>query len=539
MPGSINRGPSRTYLDHHYSFDCRDNSKKKDVRIMNIEAAKAVSDVIRTSLGPRGMDKMVAQADGEVVITNDGATILNKMEVQQPAAKMMVELSKSQDVVAGDGTTSVVVICGALLKKSLELLDKGIHPTLVSDAFDKACSFAVKYLEDEVAIPVSIDDRESLLKAANTSLSSKIVSQYSSLLSPMAVDCLLRISDTKTPEMLDLKNIKVVSKVGGTLDDSEMIDGIVLDQKASKSAGGPTRVEQAKIALIQFQVSPPKTDLENNVIVGDYAAMDRILKEERNYILKMVKKIKASGTNVLLIQKSILRDAVTDLSLHYLAKAKIMVVQNIERDDIEFISKSLGCLPISHIDHMKPEKLGSAGLVESVEVGKGKVVKITGVANPGHTASVLLRGSNKLVLEEADRSLHDALCVVRCLMQKRALIAGGGAPEMEIAYRLTEWAKTLTGMDAYCVRAFAEALEVVPYTLAENAGLNPIQLVTELRNLHAQGNKYHGMNVRKNAITDMLEENVVQPILVSTSALSLATECVKMILKIDDIVPTR
>jgi len=519
--------------------DCRDNSKKKDVRIMNIEAAKAVSDVIRTSLGPRGMDKMVAQADGEVVITNDGATILNKMEVQQPAAKMMVELSKSQDVVAGDGTTSVVVICGALLKKSLELLDKGIHPTLVSDAFDKACSFAMKYLEDEVAIPVSIDDRESLLKAANTSLSSKIVSQYSSLLSPMAVDCLLRISDTKTPEMLDLKNIKVVSKVGGTLDDSEMIDGIVLDQKASKSAGGPTRVEQAKIALIQFQVSPPKTDLENNVIVGDYAAMDRILKEERNYILKMVKKIKASGTNVLLIQKSILRDAVTDLSLHYLAKAKIMVVQNIERDDIEFISKSLGCLPISHIDHMKPEKLGSAELVESTDVGKGKVVKITGVANPGHTASVLLRGSNKLVLEEADRSLHDALCVVRCLMQKRAIIAGGGAPEMEIAYRLTEWAKTLTGMDAYCVRAFAEALEVIPYTLAENAGLNPIQLVTELRNLHAQGNKYHGMNVRKSAITDMLGENVVQPILVSTSALSLATECVKMILKIDDIVPTR
>ncbi|KAI8113806.1 hypothetical protein M9435_003798 [Picochlorum sp. BPE23] len=517
----------------------RDNSKKKDVRILNIESAKAVADAVRTSLGPRGMDKMVSQASGEVIITNDGATILNKMKVQQPAAKMLVELSKSQDVVAGDGTTSVVIICGALLKKSLELLEKGIHPTLVSDAFDKACAFAVSYLENTIAKAVSIDDRDSLLKAANTSLSSKIVSQYSNLLSPMAVDCLLKIANVKAPEMIDLKNIKVVCKTGGTIDDSEMIDGIVLDQKASKAAGGPTRVENAKIALIQFQVSPPKTDLENNVVVGDYAAMDRILKEERNYILKMVKKIKASGCNVLLIQKSILRDAVTDLSLHYLAKAKIMVVQNIEREEIEFISKSLGCLPISHVDHMKPEKLGSAGLVEMHDVGKGKVVKITEVAHPGHTASVLLRGSNKLVLEEAERSLHDALCVVRCLMQKRALIAGGGAPEMEMSLQLTAWAKTLTGMDSYCIRAYADALEVIPYTLAENAGLNPIQLVTELRNLHAQGNTYHGINVRKNMISDMMQENVVQPLLVSTSALSLATECVKMILKIDDIVPTR
>jgi T-complex protein 1 subunit delta len=318
-----------------------------------------------------------------------------------------------------------------------------------------------------------------------------------------------------------------------------MIEGLVLDQRVSKQANGPTRVEDARIGLIQFQLSPPKTDLENNVVVNDYAAMDRILKEERNYILRMVKKIKASGCNVLLIQKSILRDAVTDLSLHYLAKAKIMVVQNIEREEIEFISKSLGCLPISHVDHMKPEKLGSAGLVETVRVGKGHVVKITDVANPGYTASVLLRGSNKLVLDEAERSLHDALCVVRCLMQKRALIAGGGAPEMELSLRLGAWAKTLTGMDSYCVRAFAEALEVIPYTLAENAGLDPIHMVTELRNLHARGHKYHGINVRKNTISDMMEENVVQPLLVSTSALGLATECQMMLMKIDDIVPTR
>lgn len=506
---------------------------------MNIEAAKAVSDAIRTSLGPRGMDKMVSQADGEVLITNDGATILNKMQVEQPAAKMLVELSKSQDVVAGDGTTSVVVLCGALLKKSLELLDLGIHPTIISDSFNKACFEAVRILEKEMAIPIQVDDRESLLQAATTSLSSKVVSQYSSLLSPMAVDCLKSIVDNNRPDAIDLRDVRIIGKLGGTIDDSEMIDGLVLDQRASKADGGLSRAENAKIALIQFQISPPKTDLENSVVVGDYGAMDRILKEERNYILKMVKKIKASGANVVLIQKSILRDAVTDLSLHYLAKAKIMVVQNVEREDIEFISKTLGCLPIAHIDHMKPEKLGHAGLVEELKVGDSRIVKVTGIEKKGKTATVLLRGSNELVLAEAERSLHDALCVIRCLMQKRALLPGGGAPEIELSYKLSNWARTLTGMEQFCVKSFAEALEVIPYTLAENAGLDPVTIVTELRNLHAHGNSSHGINVRKGGVTDMTKENVVQPLLVTTSALSLATECVMMILKIDDIVPTR
>ncbi|EFJ51780.1 chaperonin complex component [Volvox carteri f. nagariensis] len=516
----------------------KESARKKDVRTSNIEAAKAVADAVRTSLGPRGMDKMVAAPNGEVIITNDGATILQKMTVTQPAAKMLVELSKSQDVVAGDGTTSVVVICGALLKKCQELLEKGVHPTIISDSFSKAAAKACEILES-IAIPVNMEDREALIRAANTSLSSKVVSQYSSLLSPMAVDAVLRVMDPARPNMLDLRDIKVVSKVGGTIDDSEMVDGLVFDQKAAKSAGGPTRMEDAKIGLIQFQISPPKTDIENNVIVSDYNQMDRVYKEERNYILSVVKKIKASGCNVLLIQKSILRDAVTDLSLHYLAKAKIMVVRDIERDEIELISKTLGCLPIAHVDNMKPEKLGAAKLVEEVEVGKGRVVKITGIENKGRTATVLLRGSNKMVLEEADRSLHDALCVIRCLVNKRFLIAGGSSPEVQMSMQLAHWSKTLQGMEAFCVRAFAEALEVVPYTLAENAGLNPINIVTELRRMHAAGQKYAGINVKKGTITDMLEENVVQPLLVTTSAVTLATECVRMILKIDDIVPTR
>ncbi|CAN0862936.1 T-complex protein 1 subunit delta [Linum grandiflorum] len=339
--------------------------------------------------------------------------------------------------------------------------------------------------------------------------------------------------------MVDLKDIKIVKKLGGTVDDTEMVKGLVFDKKVSHASGGLTRVENAKIAVIQFQISPPKTDIEQSIVVSDYTQMDRILKEERNYILGMIKKIKATGCNVLLIQKSILRDAVTELSLHYLAKAKILVVKDVERDDIEFITKTLNCLPISNIDHFKEEKLGHADLVEEVSLGEGKIVKITGIKEMGRTATVLVRGSNLLVLDEAERSLHDALCVIRCLVNKQFLIAGGGAPEIELSRQLGAWAKVLHGMEGYCVRSFAEALEVIPYTLAENAGLNPITIVTELRNRHAQGEINAGINVRKGQITNILEENVVQPLLVSTSAITLATECVRMILKIDDIVTVR
>ncbi|XP_047327011.1 T-complex protein 1 subunit delta-like [Impatiens glandulifera] len=516
-----------------------DNKRKEDIRQANIIAARAVADAVRTSLGPKGMDKMISMASGEVIITNDGATILNRMEVLQPAAKMLVELSKSQDIVAGDGTTTVVVIAGALLKQCLVLLNTGIHPTVISDSLHKVSVKAVEILT-AMAVPVELSDRDSLVKSASTSLNSKVVSQYSTLLAPLAVDSVLSVVDPAKPDLVDLRDVKIVKKLGGTVDDTQLVKGLVFDKKVSHAAGGPTRVENAKIAVIQFQISPPKTDIEQSIVVSDYSQMDRILKEERNYILSMIKKIKATGCNVLLIQKSILRDAVTDLSLHYLAKAKILVIKDVERDDIEFITKTLNCLPIANIEHFRAEKMGYADLVEESSLGDGnKIVKITGIKDMGMTATVLVRGSNQLVLDEAERSLHDALCVVRCLVNKKFLIAGGGAPEIELSRQLGAWAKVLKGMESFCVRSFAEALEVVPYTLSENAGLNPISIVTELRNRHAQGEINAGINVRKGQITNILEENVVQPLLVSTSAITLATECVRMILKIDDIVTVR
>uniref|UniRef100_A0A8C7QS22 T-complex protein 1 subunit delta n=1 Tax=Oncorhynchus mykiss TaxID=8022 RepID=A0A8C7QS22_ONCMY len=477
-----------------------DRDKPAQIRFSNISAGKAVAECIRTSLGPKGMDKMIQDGKGDVTITNDGATILKQMQVLHPAAKMMVELSKAQDIEAGDGTTSVVVIAGALLDACAKLLQKGIHPTTISESFQKAVDKGVEVLTG-MSQPVLLSDRETLLNSATTSLCSKVVSQYSSLLAPMSVDAVMRVIDPATATGVDLHDIHIVKKLGGTIDDCELVDGLVLTQKVVNS--GVSRVEKAKIALIQFCLSPPKTDMDNQIVVSDYAQMDRVLREERAYILNLVKQIKKAGCNVLLIQKSILRDALSDLALHFLNKMKIMVVKEIEREDIEFICK------------------------------------ITGCTNPGKTVSIVVRGSNKLVIEEAERSIHDALCVIRCLVKKRALIAGGGAPEIELALRLAEYSRTLPGMEAYCVRAYADALEVVPSTLAENAGLNPISTVTELRNRHAQGEKTAGINVRKGGISNILEELVVQPLLVSVSALTLATETVRSILKIDDVVNTR
>lgn len=516
----------------------KDTEKQKDVRLTNLVAARGVADAIRTSLGPKGMDKMITDSSGDVIITNDGATILSRMEVQHPAAKMLVELSKSQDIEAGDGTTSVCVIAGALLEKAEELLEKGIHPVALADAWKKAALEAQSILR-KVAQPIDLSDKESLIQAAVTSLSSKVVSEYSNILAPVAVDAVMRVIDPKIAKNVDLREIRVVTRLGETIEDTSLVDGLVFNQEVSKGAGGPTRIESPKIALIQFQISPPKTDMENQLIVGNQEEIDRIARDEKKYILNIIKKILKCGCNVLLIQKSILRDAVNILASHYLAKKKIMVVKDIERDEMAFIANSLGCTPVASADYLTSDKLGEAKLAEEIYTPGGRIIKITGVKNPGKTVSVLVRGSNNLVLEEADRSLHDALCVVRALVKEKFLIAGAGAPEAELSVKLAKYATTLGGLQSYCVRAFADALEVIPYTLAENAGLNPIEIVTKLRSAHARDERFAGIDIKKGDITDAWKANVVQPLLVSTSAIGLATEFVRMILKVDDIVSCR
>ncbi len=544
MTMAVASGSNPTASNSSSSGERKFSGKEKpmEVRMSNITAGKAVADVIRTSLGPKGMDKMIKTPKGEVIITNDGATILKHMGVLHPCSKMLVELSAAQDAEAGDGTTSVVVFAGALLSAAEKLLEKGVHPTTISESFQAAAKKSVEILEG-MSQPVRLDDRETLLKSASTSLNSKIVAPYASQISSIAVDSVMSVLDPSLPGGVDIKDIRVIPKVGGTIEDMELCDGVLLTQSAAKGAGGPSRIEKAKIALCQFQLSAPKTDMESQIVVTDYQQMDRILKEERTYILNMCKKIKKAGATVLLVQKSILRDAVGELALHYLAKLKIMVITEIERDEVEFICKSLGCRPIADIESFAEDKLATAELVEEVTKDSNcRFIQITGVkATPTtrRTASILCRGNNEQVLAEAERSLHDALCVIRCLTKKPAMICGGGAPETELAVRLGQWSTTLEGMQSMCVDAYARCLETIPTVLAENAGLEPIAIVTELRNRHAAGNSSTGINVRRATVSDMLEEKVVQPLLVSTSAITLATETVSMIMKIDDIVQSR
>ncbi|PRT54038.1 T-complex protein 1 subunit delta [Wickerhamiella sorbophila] len=514
----------------------QDKEKPTEVRKANILAARSVADAVRTSLGPKGMDKMVQTKTGEVIITNDGATILSHMAVMHPAARMLVNLSQAQDSEAGDGTTSVVVLAGALLGASERLLNRAIHPSIIAESFQRAAQRATEIMQ-KMSHPVDLADRKQLVQAATTSLNSKIVSQHSGKIAPMTVDAVLKVVDPLHPKSVDLQNIRIIKKLGGTIDDTTLIDGLVLRQNVVKSAGGPARVEKAKIALIQFQLSPPKPDLENHVIVNDYRQMDKILKEERQYLLNLCKTIKKHKCNVVLIQKSILRDAVNDMALHFMAKLGIMVVKDIERDEVEFICRTLGCNPIADIESFSEERLGSAELIQEVEQAEAKVLQITGIptnAERAGTCSIVCRGSNQLILDETERSIHDALCVIRCLVKEQALIAGGGAPEIEVSMNLSKEADALGGVEAVCWQEYAQALEVIPTTLAENAGINSIEAVTELRNKHALGEVTTGISVRRGT-ADITVENVFQPLLVNTSAITLASETVKSILRIDDI----
>jgi T-complex protein 1 subunit delta len=555
VPAAVNRGKTGDTLGGG-------TTKGKDVRTSNIIAAKAIATAIRTSLGPRGMDKMVQLKDGQVLISNDGATILSHFQVLHPAAQMLVDLSQSQDVEAGDGTTTVVVLAGALLEACSGLLAKGIHPTVIAQSFLQAADKTCEFYKD-MSRPVELSDRESLLHAVNTCLSSKVVAQNSDLLAPIAVDSVLGLLGVTPsskaediPNNVDLRDIRIVQQVGGTVDDTELVHGLVLNNAPKQTtSGAPTVVENAKIALIQFCLSAPKTDMDNTVVVEDYAAMDRLLREERKYILTQCKALKKAGVTVVLIQKSILRDAYNELSLHFLAKMNIMAITDVERSDVAFICRTLGCAPIAHIDQLSSPNvshyLGSAAKVSHVflEGASHRVVKFIGVAHQGPTMTVLMRGSNSFVLAEAERSLHDAQCVVRSLIKQRAMIAGGGAPEAQASYDLQQYARTeLSGMAVPCFKAFADALEVIPYTLAENAGLKPIEIVTQLRKLHAEGVVGAGVDVTKKkkkadtsessdddteGVSNMYDRNVLQPLLVSTSAVQLATETVCMILKVE------
>mmetsp|Transcript_35038 Transcript_35038/g.89528 ORF Transcript_35038/g.89528 Transcript_35038/m.89528 type:complete len:532 (-) Transcript_35038:2861-4456(-) len=524
-------------------FNKKDNNSKnlnflsheKNHDFSNLIISKAVSDSIRTSLGPHGMDKIII-SDEEILITNDGATILEKAQFQHPAAKMLVNLSRSQDKEIGDGTTTVVVLTGSFLGTCLNLLKKGITRVNIAKNLQNFLKKVEEILID-ISFPVNLTNKRILFDAAVSSLESKVFSVHSYILAPIAVNSVLKITQLDSASDVNLSNIKIIKKMGGIIEQTELLEGLGINYPVVKSYGGPIIIKQAKIALIQFCLSPPTTDIENVVIIENYLSMDKVLKEEKEYTLGLCRKIKSSGCNVLLVQKSILRESISTFCFQILSQMKIMIVQDIERDDISFIADSLGCTPIVDIESFSQDKFGKAKIVEEKSFLSEKITNFKGIYSPFvQTATIVIRGSNKLLLEEAERSFHDALCVIRSIIRRRFLISGGGSAEIEVSIHLKQYSKGITGINSFCMVSFANAMEIIPYTLAENAGFEPIHIVSQLKKLHTMGEKTIGINIRKGTVTDMIKENIISPLLVITSAMNLAIEFVIQLLKIDQIV---
>ncbi|CAL6111639.1 TCP-1_chaperonin subunit delta [Hexamita inflata] len=503
------------------------SEKQQDVRTSNILAAKGILDLIRTSLGPRGLDKMLKTPRGDVLITNDGATIMKQLEARHPAARMLVELSQAQDIEAGDGTTSVVVLASQMLSNCLNLFKLGIHPTAVSKAFQTASNEAMRIL-DSLSTTIDLNDIALLEKISSTTLSSKVVAHHSDFLSPLVVRAVLQAKDATN---VDLKRVRMVKKLGGTLEDCRLINGIAFNKRPE----GLSFMKNPKVGLIQFCLSPPKTDMDANIVVSDDKEINRLLEQERKITLKMCKKVAKSGANLILIQKQTMKPALSEMALFYLQKLKIAVIQDVDRDEMEYVAAALDATIVATLDEFTEEKMTT---IEEMKVDDGVTYLLTSEekAKQTKTCCFVVRGANKLIVDEAERSIHDAMCSIRSLIKIPKLVPGGASIEVEIAQQLYKFAQTQLNADQYCIKAYADAFEIIPLTLAENAGLNPIQIVTSLRQLHSEGKKW-GLNVTgRGEIMDMVAAGVVQPILVSKSMIQLATETARMLLKIDDIV---
>jgi thermosome len=501
----------------------------RDARRSNIYAARVIAEALATSLGPRGMDKLLIDSFGNATITGDGATILKEMEVQHPAAKMLVEVAKAQDDEVGDGTTSVVVLAGQLLVRASELLDQEIHPAIIVEGFEKAMEYAVKVI-DEIAEPVKPLDREVLRNIASTALSSKVVAEYRDFLSSLVVDAALQVVEEKDGKYdLSLDNVKVEKKKGESLMDTVLIKGVVLDKEVVHPAM-PKRVEKARIALIDAPLEVEKTEIDAEIRISSPEQMKMFLDEEARLLRDMVEKIKAAGANVVFCQKGI-----DDLAQYYLAKAGILAVRRVKKSDMEKLARATGGRIITNIEEISPEVLGYAELVEERKVADEKMVFVEGCPNP-RAVSILVRGGAEHIVDEAERAIHDALSVVRNVIREPKIVAGGGAVEIELALRLNEFARKLPSKEQLAVMKYAEALEVIPAILAQTAGLEPVDVITELRKRHSEGEKWAGVDVLNGKIADMLKLNVIEPALVKKQVIKSATEAAIMILRIDDII---
>jgi len=503
--------------------------KGKDAQQNNIAAAKLVAELVKSSLGPRGLDKMLVDSLGDVTITNDGATILKEIDVQHPAAKMIVEISKTVDNEVGDGTTSSVVFGGALLARAEDLLKKDVHSSTIIEGF-QAASEKVLEIYSQLSKKVEPDDKATLLKIASTSMQSKLISEDSSSLSKIVVDAILSIATKKGDEyFVDLENIKVEKKPGGSIDDTQIVKGIVLDKEIVHS-GMPTRIDNASIALINSALEIEKTEMSAEIRITDPTQMQMFLEEENRMLKTMVDKLHDVGANVLICQKGI-----DDIAQHYLAKHGIMAVRRVKESDMIKLSKATDGRVISNLDDLTEKDLGSADLAHQKKVESDKWVFIEGCKHP-QSVTLLIRGGTQRVIDEVDRSIHDSLMVVKDVIEKPEIVAGGGAPESFAASQLKDWADNFDGREQLAIKKYAEALEVIPLTISENAGMDPIDTMATLRSKQNQGQKWTGIDAKNTKIADMMAINVVEPIAVKEQIIKSATEAACMILRIDDVI---
>jgi len=504
-------------------------TKGRDAQKNNINAAKLIAEVVRTSLGPRGMDKMLVDTLGDVTITNDGATILKEIDVQHPAAKMMVEISKATDNEVGDGTSSVVILAGALIERAEELIGKDVHPTIIVDGYRKSALKAIETL-NSMGMKIKDNEKEDLIKIAKTSLQTKLVSRESVQIAELVVNACLQVSDkSDTASKMDIDDIKVEKKAGGSLHDTKLIKGIVLDKEVVHG-GMPKKIEKARIALINSALEIEKTEFDAKINISSPDQMNMFLEEENKMLKNMVDKITATGANVVVCQKGI-----DDIAQHYLAKAEVLTVRRSKESDMSKLAKATGARVVSNLDDLTSKDLGSADLVEERKIETDKWVFVEGCKNP-KAVTILIRGGSQRVVDEADRAVHDALMVIKDVLERPIIVAGGGSPEAFTAAKLRDWVSTLTGREQLAAEKFAESLEVIPLTLAENAGMDPIDTITDLRSKQSKGSKWTGIDVRNSKIADISKLEIFEPLVVKEQIIKSATEVASMILRIDDVI---
>ncbi len=505
-------------------------SKGKEAQRNNITAAKVIGEVLKTTLGPRGMDKMLIDGLGDITITNDGAAILDEIDVEHPAAKMMVEIAKTQDDMVGDGTTTTVVLASELLKKGEELLDQNIHPIIIVSGYRKAAQKAIEII-NKVSISVDIKDRKTLLKIALTSMGSKAVGAAKEHLAQISIDSVMQITEDRGGKKIaDIDNIQLVKKTGKSLLETQLVNGIIIDKEIVHS-GMPKNAKKAKIALLDSALEIEKTEMSAEIRIRDPNQMKAFLDQETNTLKGMAEKIKASGANVVFCQKGI-----DDMVQHFLAKDGIIAARRIKESDMEKLAKATGGKIVSNLDDIKSTDLGKAGIVEERKIGDDKMIFVEQCKDP-HAVAILIRAGLERLVDEAERAMTDSLSVVSDVIENNKIVAGGGAVEIEVAKELRKYAPKVGGREQLAIEAFADATEIIPKTLAENAGLQSIDIIVELRAAHEKTNgEYKGVDVFKGGIMDSIEKGVIEPTVVKVQAFKSAAESAAMIMRIDDVI---